>query len=179
MAQRYPDFAVKLADPLVVNGDDSATIVATTLVREVRATIENASVNDPKIIVIDHGSPRVKVTGVRNRIASAVQAILGEDASKPVMAASMERRKGDVYAFNEPLLETALDQLAVNGAKEVVIALQFLQGGRHAGPGGDIAQICTEAEKRHPGLRTFVTRPLVGAPEIVELLSRRYGEAVR
>ena len=71
----------------------------------------------------------------------------------------MERRAGAEYDFNEPLLEKLLEQEEWNRG-EVIVALQFLLPGRHAGPGGDVAKICLRAGQLHARLRTRLT-PLV------------------
>jgi hypothetical protein len=59
----------------------------------------------------------------------------------------------------------------------VVVAQQFLSPGRHAGPGGDVAEICRAAEQAQPGLKTFATK-LIGADErLIPVLCDRYYEA--
>jgi hypothetical protein len=88
----------------------------------------------------------------------------------------MERREGDEYVFNEPLLATCLGTPPFD-AGEVVVALQFLSPGRHAGPGGDVATICAEAEGAarlsRRELRTAMTATLADDPRIVAILARR------
>lgn len=55
----------------------------------------------------------------------------------------------------------------------VVLAMQFIAPGRHAGAGGDIEQICERALERYPGLRILRT-PLVGEhPALVDILVAR------
>lgn len=54
----------------------------------------------------------------------------------------------------------------------------FLSPGRHAGEGGDIAEICAAAEQRHPGL-SVTTTALVGEhPGIVEIMHTRLRQAL-
>ncbi|MCP1328725.1 sirohydrochlorin chelatase, partial [Halomonas sp. 707D4] len=90
---------------------------------------------------------------------------------------SMERREGDAYRFNEPLLENLLESVEFRDAT-VVVALLFLSPGRHAGDGGDIAEICREARTRHPRLRVITTR-LVGEHDgIVDILATRFRQVV-
>ena len=96
--------------------------------------------------------------------------LAGEIATLGV--ASMERREGAAYAFNEPLLATALRTPPFDRG-DVVVALQFLSPGRHAGPGGDIADICAAAEAEQPGLRTQMTEPIAADGRLVELLAER------
>ncbi|HKJ89791.1 MAG TPA: CbiX/SirB N-terminal domain-containing protein, partial [Oceanipulchritudo sp.] len=56
---------------------------------------------------------------------------------------------------------------------EVVISMLFLSPGRHAGPEGDIAGICRDAEGRNPRLRTRMTGLVGDHPDIVPLLVKR------
>ena len=58
-------------------------------------------------------------------------------------------------------------------AGDVVVALQFLFPGRHAGEGGDVARLCSEAESVRPGLRTRRTATVAGHPVFLDLLERR------
>lgn len=92
----------------------------------------------------------------------------------------MERREGDEFAFNEPLLAKIL-ATAPFDAGEVVVALQFLSPGRHAGPGGDVAEICAHAEAdaaaRGVVLRTAMTATLADDPCVDKILARRAGPA--
>jgi sirohydrochlorin ferrochelatase len=88
----------------------------------------------------------------------------------------MERRAGPEYAFNEPLLEQALEQAPYNRGP-VIIALQFLAPGRHAGAGGDIATICAQAEASQSELRTQMTATIGAHPLLIEVLAERYHAA--
>jgi sirohydrochlorin ferrochelatase len=56
---------------------------------------------------------------------------------------------------------------------EVVVLLQFLSPGRHAGLGGDVAEICEAAEAEMPGLRTVMSDPIADDPRLVDVLARR------
>ncbi len=110
-------------------------------------------------------------------MAEALQVSLG-DAVADVAASSMERREGEEYDFNEPLLERLLDRPGWDSG-DVVVSMMFLSPGRHAGPGGDIDRICKAAESRHPGLRTYMTGLVGDHPGMVPLLKRRLaGERV-
>ncbi|MDB6127119.1 MAG: cobalamin, partial [Verrucomicrobia bacterium] len=77
--------------------------------------------------------------------------------------------------FNEPLLENVLDQSRFNFGP-VLVVLLFILPGRHAGPDGDIAQICRRAEAKNPGLRTIRTELLGSHPRLVEVLAKRFRE---
>ena len=85
----------------------------------------------------------------------------------------MERRRGRHYDFVGMLLADALDAAAEDGRQQVVVAMMFISPGSHAGPGGDVAEICADAMARHPGLDVRVS-PLVGEhPLLVDILSAR------
>ena len=109
----------------------------------------------PKVALVDHGSPLPEVTAVRDALAIELAEALGDEV-ETVAPASMERRDGEEYAFNEPLLERLFDQPGWDSGK-VIISMLFLSPGRPAGPGGDSARICRSAEQRHPDLRTSMT----------------------
>ena len=175
---RHPGARAILAQPLVLAEEEPGELVE-VLRDRVRATASERGWTRPKVILCDHGSPQAAVTAVRDRLAACLAGVLhGEVAA--VAAASMERRAGDEYAFNEPLLATLLATPPFN-AGEVVVALQFLSPGRHAGPGGDVAAICAEAEQAASTagrtLRTAMTATLAEDPRIVEILARRAASA--
>ena len=177
----YPELRVELADCLVNRTDDSVDLIARALARNVRKRLELVGIVEGESISVlstDHGSPKKAVAEIRNLIGARLATILG-DVVKRVIAASMERREGDEYAFNEPLLESALANVAADGARTVIVAQQFLQAGRHAGEGGDIAVICDSTERKFPGLSIYRTEVLGGSPEIVTLLERRFREAIK
>lgn len=91
------------------------------------------------ILLCDHGSPVPEVTACRDALARDLAAELNHGSKRvhPVIACSMERREGQEYAFNEPLLATALGQVKGNA----IILMLFALPGRHAGPGGDVETI--------------------------------------
>lgn len=119
------------------------------------------------VFLCDHGSPIPEVTRCRDFFAGAIRTELGLKEDE-LVACSMERREGPEYAFNEPLLEDALQQ----AKGEAVILMLFLLPGRHAGGDGDVATI---AKQHAPeGLRWKLS-PLLGThPVLPALLFRRY-----
>ena len=120
--------------------------------------------------LVDHGSPVRELTAVRNALAMEVEAVLGRGFS--LAPCSMERREGAEFDFNEPLLERLLAMPPWNTG-DVIVAMQFLQPGRHAGPEGDIAAICREAEARSPRLRTHMTALVGESPLLIDILADR------
>lgn len=142
------------------------------LADQVQATIQAQGLECPPVVLCDHGSPKPAVTEVRNTLATQLAGRLGK-AVRAVAPASMERRDGPEYAFNEPLLEHQLDLPGFDQG-DVVVAMLFLNPGRHAGPEGDVASICRAAEARHSGLRCHQT-PLLGQhPGMIDLLQARF-----
>ena len=88
--------------------------------------------------------------------------------------ASMERRAGEEYAFNDPLLEKLLAEICARGERNVIVAQLFLAPGRHAGSNGDITKICLPFEK--DGVRIKQTPTLGKHPYLIEILGERLRE---
>ncbi len=167
---KFPELRVRVAPSLVDVGTASDERMAAILEENVRAKTEAAS-SQPAVIVVDHGSPTQTVTAVREHLARQLRSRLGP-AVRDVLAASMERRSGPEYDFNEPLLERAFDRPGFD-AGPVIVAMLFLSPGRHAGPAGDIARICAAAERRHPKLRTVMTDLVGRHPGLIPILVDR------
>lgn len=140
-----------------------AGVIAQIVAARVRETIDVASLDHPPVLVVDHGGPSPASAALRDRLAGEVRALLGSEVVS-VTAASME---GGAHAHNHPLLADALVGVSALGPAptrahtDVAVALLFLSPGRHAGPGGDIAQICGAAEASNPSLCCHLT-DLVG-----------------
>ncbi len=177
---RHPALKVAVAPPLFADGDDRlAQILADNVVAEL-AVLSRASPLPPessvRVALVDHGSPVQAVTAVRNALARQVAAKLGARVAA-VAPCSMERRPAPDYDFNEPLLAGLLDTAPWNQDR-VVVALQFLSPGRHAGPEGDVAQICRAAEGKHPALQTHPTALVGDHPLLPDILADRWRTAV-
>jgi sirohydrochlorin ferrochelatase len=175
----YPRLGVKVALPLV---DSQATVdlrLAQLLadnVRERMAGLSRQKVSRPKVVLVDHGSPIPEVTAVRNYLAGQLSVLLAEEASC-VTFASMERRDGEGYRFNEPLLVDLLASPAL-AHSDVILSMLFLSPGRHAGEGGDIAEMYEQAMSQSLGLSVTKTR-LVGENDaIVDILATRLQQAL-
>lgn len=121
------------------------------------------------VLLCDHGTPIIEVNQVRNLLAKEISEKLKLDSNQ-LIACSMERREGEQYAFNEPLLESALSK----ATSHAVILMQFLLPGRHAGTEGDVAEICTQ---HAPQYITWELSPLIGThPNLSDLLAKRFKE---
>jgi len=125
---------------------------------------------------VDHGSPAQAVTAVRNELAGQLAGLLGP--AYTVAPCSMERREGAAYDFCEPLLAGLLRQPGWH-AGEGTVAMQFLLPGRHAGPDGDVAEICRAAETASDGTLHTAMTALVGThPLLVDILADRWRAAI-
>ena len=126
------------------------------------------------ILLCDHGSPAPEVTVCRDALARDLAKELNLPAER-VIACSMERREGLEYAFNEPLLATALSRCTSN----VTIVMLFVLPGRHAGPGGDVETI---AKTHAPESIQVRISPLLNNPKhglLPELIARLSGLPLR
>lgn len=172
LRERYGVFSV-CRGPFLFNGDAEIDIrLAQIAAENVRHCIERKGLDRPPVVLVDHGSPVASVAYVRNYLAGQVSLLLGGEVAR-VGAASMERREGAEYAFNEPLLEDRLRQAGYNEG-DVVVGPLFLSPGRHAGDGGDVAQICERAEEDQAGLRCHRADLLGTHPLMVDLLVERF-----
>ena len=170
LRKKYPLLKIKLAPTLFVEGDDRLARILADQVRPLLAESRR------RIALVDHGSPLPAVTAVRNQLAIQLRAQLGPDFV--VAASSMERREGAEYDFCEPLLAHLLRQPEWNHG-DVIIAMQFLLPGRHAGREGDVDEICQEAETAGGGkLRTHLSGLVAEHPLLVEILADRWRMAV-
>jgi sirohydrochlorin ferrochelatase len=172
LRKRFGSFSVKRSQFLYA-GDEPANAANLTsiLKNRVLETIASKSLSRPRVVLVDHGSPLKKVTEVRNQLADRLKLEL-EGEIEELVPASMERREGEAYAFNEPLLENLLrKETWSHGA--IVIAMLFLSPGRHAGPEGDVEQICAEAKIANPKFEYYPTS-LIGTHQwITPLLEKR------
>lgn len=183
---KHPALNVRVAAPLFAPGDDRLAHILADQVRAVGARLvrARAGVDEPRpykqtagfhVALVDHGSPAKTVTDVRNELACQLAGQLGPDYT--VAPASMERREGAEYDFCEPLLEKLLRSPGWN-AGEVIVAMQFLLPGRHAGPDGDVAEICRAAEAASGNaLRTTMTGLVAEHPLLVDILADRWSRA--
>lgn len=172
----WPELQVLVAPCLVNRDAPEDRRVAEILADHVRDRLQGLGRGAPGVSValVDHGSPRIAVTEVRNLLAHQLAILLGDEV-QAVARCSMERRDGPEYDFNEPLLERLLGQPGFE--REVIVSMLFLQPGRHAGAGGDVAEICQTAEEAVPGLATHMTELVGSHPALLDLLVDRLAEA--
>lgn len=165
---RHPGLCVRVAPSLFDPADPRLAQILADHVRVVPAEVGGGPL---RVALVDHGSPVPVVTRVRDALAEQLRRLLG--AAAIVAPCSMERRPGPDYAFNEPLLE---DLLASEGwnCGPVIVAMQFLLPGRHAGPEGDVAEICRRVAAVYPRLVTRLTPLVAEHPLLPDILADRW-----
>jgi sirohydrochlorin ferrochelatase len=175
LRRAFPAMRVRLGRCLVDPKNRRDTRIAALLADRVRAVIRERRLRRPPVVLVDHGSPQPEVIAVRNWLGRQVRRLLMGRISR-LAVASMERRRGAEYDFGDPLLATLLRRPEF-ARKNVVVARQFISPGRHAGPGGDVADICRAAEQAQPGLKIHLTHPIGDDPRLIDVLVDRYQEA--
>jgi sirohydrochlorin ferrochelatase len=175
LRQKHPDLQVRVAPCVVNKEDETDTRMAQILLELAIDTAKKNNLQKPALALVDHGTPRETVTQVRNLLAKQI-AQLGGNPFSNVSPCSMESRGGTQYAYNKPLLE---DLLGTDGYdKDVIISMLFASPGRHAGPGGDVAEICDNVHQKHPGLSTYMTELVATHPGLIDLLAERFAEGL-
>jgi len=165
-----------VAEPLVSKDYRLARIVA----ENVRHVAQERGIESPyRVVLVDHGSPSREVNYARRGIAAQIRRLLGPEATC-IVDCSMERRDGDEYSFNDPLLENVFSQGGLDSG-DVILAMGFLGPGRHAGEDGDISDIIAQVKRKHTGLSIHQTS-LIGdldrnGGKIVSLLKDRFHHA--
>ncbi len=174
---KFPDLKVRVAPSLACGGVAGDRNLVEILSDGVVRVIRDKGLHKPAVVLVDHGTPIQAVNAVRQRLLEQLAAFLNERTGN-LTAASMERREGAQYDFNEPLLERLLDREGYCRG-DVVISMLFLLPGTHAGPGGDIETICASARKRHTDLRTHIA-PLIGEDKrLLHILEERLQMCLR
>jgi sirohydrochlorin ferrochelatase len=150
----------RILKPLYQSGDDRLARAMAELCRE---QIQNVGLINPAVAMVDHGTPLPEVNQVREDVGAQMKQLLGTEIGT-FSTCAMERRPDPQYDFNNPLLEDLLEEWMEEGVQEVVLSQFFLLPGRHAGPGGDLAQICHSFIDR--GMKIYRTEN-VGAHSLV------------
>jgi sirohydrochlorin ferrochelatase len=162
---------VRVADPLCPLPAGEPRLVD-VLHDSIQDTAASAGIRPSRVLLVDHGSPVPAVTEVRRWLRQRLLERLGP--AWYLGEAVMERRAGTRYDFNGDLLSDKLHALAQeNPSVPVLLAMLFLSPGRHAGPDGDIAEICASVIKEYPDLLIYPT-PLIGShPMLIDILASR------
>jgi len=169
LKQKFGDFNLHVADTIYPL--PAAEIKLIELLASLTLDcIHTTEFKNPRCVLVDHGSPSPAVTKVREHITQALKATLPDIS---IDQAVMERRSGKEYDFNGQLLEDWLKSQAEAGTNEIIVIQLFFLPGRHAGPGGDIEQICVKALTENPGTRIVATALVSEHPLILEILRDR------
>mgnify|MGYP005856279245 CR=1 FL=1 len=167
LRQDSADLVVKIADPVAGgNVEQPDTRLSQMLADHMRPYIDDG--RGRTLALVDHGTPIKPVNVLRDAVARQLAVQCGQS----VQPCSMERRAGPEYAFNDPLLENLA---GVEGYRDshLVLAMFFLLPGRHAGEGGDVADIA-DGMVRQGDFRSIQICPLLGEhPALLEVLSDR------
>lgn len=172
----WEELEVQVAPCVVEPLDSTDTRMAQILADHIHESKAEKKFSKPSVVLVDHGAPRATVTDVRNFLADQLRKILPTEDFPHVIASSMERREGDEYAFNEPLLENVIGTEGFQN--EVIVSMLFASPGRHAGPGGDVAEICEEAAKEHEGLDWIMSNLVAGHDGIIDILAERFQQGL-
>ncbi|UHD18297.1 sirohydrochlorin chelatase [Thiocapsa bogorovii] len=174
----FGPFEVQIARALCPLPEGEPDMVEILLERIHDVAIEQ-NIAPRRIVLLDHGSPIPAVTEVRRWLARQLTQRLANDPGPDVTLgeAVMERRSGAEYDFNGELLEDRLRALAAEDiSTPVILAMLFLSPGRHAGPRGDIAEICLSVEREHPGFRVHPSGLVGDHPRLLDILAARMAE---
>ena len=172
LSGEYPELKVRIASVLAGEDFDAPDPrLAQMLADQIRALRPSPSM---KVALVDHGTPIIEVNRVRNAVARQ----LSSELDLPlVLPCSMERREGGAYAFNDPLLEK-LGSVEDFAGGRLILAMFFLLPGRHAGEGGDVAEIC-EGLIAEGTFEQIQNTPLLGEhPMLLEILEDRLREVI-
>ncbi len=148
-----PPFEFSFTEGLAARGAIPAIVAD-----RIRATLAAKALRQPPVIVVDHGGPSAASAQLRDSLTSALREHLEREIGT-ISAASMEGE-------HPPLLSDHLATPAYAG-RDVVVAMLFLSPGRHAGPEGDIAQICQAAA----GARAHPTGLIGDHPQVITTLA--------
>lgn len=148
-------FDLRVADVLCPLPAGEPRLVQILADQVVAALPEPITGEPPLVLLVDHGSPLPTVAAVRHWLAAELdQALAAAPTGRMrVTEAVMERRPGAAYDFNGRLLSEVLDDIGLQAggaARTVVLAMQFISPGRHAGVGGDIDEMVAAARHVTP-----------------------------
>ena len=167
----HPELSVEVA-PVIWPLPEGEPRLARIVFEHIEQARQQAGA-DARVVLVDHGSPSPKITEVRQGIARHIQEQFGLTLDQAVM----ERREGRKYDFNGDLLATWLRQQAEQGVNDVVVAMLFFLPGRHAGPDGDVTEICETVVSDYPRLRYTITPLISEHPLLLEILADRLNAA--
>lgn len=124
---------------------------------------EQSLPNMRALLIVDHGSRAQEANESLEKIAQLVRERVGEGVL--VATAHMD--------IASPTVPEAVDQLAAQGVKEIVVVPYFLAPGRHSRE--DIPRLVSDAGVAHPSVLFVLAEPLGPHPLLAELVLLRGG----
>lgn len=173
LKEKFGDFSLHIAEVIYPLPKGEA-LLSEIIIEHITNTAKKHKLPLKNIALVDHGSPIPRVTEVRKHIAQTVQHKLPDDAT--LEQAVMERREGKEYDFNGDLLKDWLIKKAESGETSAIVALLFFLAGRHAGEGGDIAEICEEVMNQYPDFKIFITPLISEHDSLLSILHSRLNQ---
>ena len=174
LEKQFGAFKLNMTDVLYPLPEGETALIEILYEHAILAAKGNTNEALKNLVLVDHGSPIPTVTAVRQHMASSLNAKLPVDVN--IHQAAMERRQGKEYDFNGELLEDYLSRLAESGETQATVLLQFLLAGTHAGPNGDIVQICNAVMAGHPNFKVSIS-PLISQNEkLLRCLAQRLSQ---
>ena len=158
----------RILDCLHQSGDTRLALALEDLCLQ---AINKNELKKPFLALVDHGTPVFDVHRVREEVGEELKKRMADRISG-FSTCSMERREGEEYDFNEPLLENLLDEKK-GEFEEVLVAQLFLSPGRHAGEDGDLDRTCSSFADSSPSHRLVRTDLLGNHPSVLEILLER------
>lgn len=153
---------------LVASGLADEGALTRIVAANIRETLRADALQQPPVILVDHGGPSAASAALRDQIAGELRNALGDEIG-PLLAASME---GADHEHCHPLFSEALRTPGFDRGN-LIIAPLFLAPGRHAGPQGDLAEFAAaaEADRARLPLRCHFAALVGTHPEVVSVLS--------
>ena len=115
------------------------------------------------ILLVSHGSKEPKA---REEIEALIPKIKKRNKTAIVKSAFLE--------IESPDIPQGIHQCIAEGATRVIILLNFLNSGRHAGI--DIPQIVRRESCKYPGVKFSITKPIAQADAIIEIFLKLIDE---
>lgn len=172
-----PNLEILVGDPLCGHDINSPDIrLAEILADNINEMFVSQNIYKANIFMVDHGSPIKKMADLRNNVCQQLAGFFNSSKFK-IKPCSMERREGEKYNFNEPLLADVLPSKSL-GNENLVISMFFLLPGRHAGDGGDVDCILKELDSSNR-FKKIIKSKLVGDHKLVQdILEDRFKELI-
>lgn len=176
LKEQFGDFKLDVCDVIypMPNGEK---LLSKIILEHIHITANSKTLLLKNIVLVDHGSPSPRVTEVRKHLTKTVQNELPADCT--LEQAVMERREGKEYDFNGDLLKDWLTAKARSSESSAIVVLMFFLPGRHAGNGGDIAEICASVTDNYPKFKISISPLITNHPDFLDILQNRLSKVLK